>query len=188
MVQGAFAPASHDGRWSPASIVLALIWRPRPPRSARIGRGFTGVMVSPTTPATFAKVAIYAFSAIAILLGPDRWFRARGDQNFEFPMLILLAALGMGMMASAGDLIRLYIGVELHSLALYVLAAFRRDDAKASEAGLKYFVLGALSSGPAALRRLADLRLRRLDPSSTDIAAAAAGQAPARACCSAWCS
>ena len=51
------------------------------------------------------------------------------------------------MMASAGDLISLYIGVELQSLALYVLAAFRRDDAKASEAGLKYFVLGALSSG-----------------------------------------
>jgi NADH-quinone oxidoreductase subunit N len=53
----------------------------------------------------------------------------------------------MGMMASAGDLISLYIGIELHSLALYVLAAFRRDDARSSEAGLKYFVLGALSSG-----------------------------------------
>ena len=62
-------------------------------------------------------------------------------------MLILLAALGMGMMVSAGDLISLYVGIELQSLALYVLAAFRRDDAKASEAGLKYFVLGALSSG-----------------------------------------
>jgi NADH-quinone oxidoreductase subunit N len=62
-------------------------------------------------------------------------------------VLIVLAAVGMGMMASAGDLISLYIGVELQSLALYVLAAFRRDDAKASEAGLKYFVLGALSSG-----------------------------------------
>src|SRR5207237_3723062 len=68
-------------------------------------------------------------------------------RNFEFPVLILLATLGMGMMASAGDLISLYVGVELQSLALYVLAAFHRDDAKASEAGLKYFVLGALSSG-----------------------------------------
>jgi NADH-quinone oxidoreductase subunit N len=68
-------------------------------------------------------------------------------KDFEFPVLILLAALGMGMMASSGDLISLYVGVELHSLALYVLAAFRRDDLKASEAGLKYFVLGALSSG-----------------------------------------
>ena len=68
-------------------------------------------------------------------------------RQFEYPILILLAALGMGMMASSGDLISLYVGVELQSLALYVMAAFRRDDAKASEAGLKYFVLGALSSG-----------------------------------------
>src|SRR6202012_5457627 len=59
----------------------------------------------------------------------------------------LLATLGMSMMVSAGDLIALYVGVELQSLALYVMAAFRRDDAKGSEAGLKYFVLGALSSG-----------------------------------------
>jgi NADH-quinone oxidoreductase subunit N len=67
--------------------------------------------------------------------------------RFEFPVLVLLAALGMGMMASAGDLISLYVGVELHSLALYILAAFYKDDARSSEAGLKYFVLGALSSG-----------------------------------------
>ena len=59
----------------------------------------------------------------------------------------MLAAVGMGMMASSGDLISMYVGIELHSLALYVLAAFHRDDVKASEAGLKYFVLGALSSG-----------------------------------------
>ena len=68
-------------------------------------------------------------------------------RNFEYPILIILAALGMGMMASSGDLISLYVGVELHSLALYVMAAMHRDNAKASEAGLKYFVLGALSSG-----------------------------------------
>jgi NADH-quinone oxidoreductase subunit N len=96
--------------------------------------------------AAYAKVFIYGFSAVAILLG-DRWLNRLGAQAFEFPILILLAALGMGMMASAGDLISLYIGIELHSLALYVLAAFRRDDARSSEAGLKYFVLGALSSG-----------------------------------------
>src|SRR6185503_15764087 len=82
----------------------------------------------------------------AIVLGQP-WFERRGVKTFEFPVLILLAALGMGMMASAGDLISLYVGVELHSLALYVLAAMHRDNAKASEAGLKYFVLGALSSG-----------------------------------------
>jgi NADH-quinone oxidoreductase subunit N len=94
----------------------------------------------------FAQVAIYASSAICIPLG-QRWFERRGVHNFEFPVLILLAALGMGMMVSAGDLISLYVGVELHSLALYVLAAMHRDNARASEAGLKYFVLGALSSG-----------------------------------------
>jgi NADH-quinone oxidoreductase subunit N len=96
--------------------------------------------------ATYAKVAIYSMSAVAIVLGQG-WLSRLGAAQFEYPLLVLLAALGMGMMASAGDLISLYMGVELHSLSLYVLAAFRRDDPKASEAGLKYFVLGALSSG-----------------------------------------
>ena len=62
-------------------------------------------------------------------------------------MLILFATLGMMLMVSAEDLLSLYVGLELQSLALYVLAAFQRDDARSSEAGLKYFVLGALSSG-----------------------------------------
>ena len=109
------------------------------------GRSFAGGLIVDNL-STFAKVAIYAASALAIPLGGG-WLRNRGDDKFEFPVLILLAALGMGMMASAGDLISLYVGIELHSLALYVLAAFRRDDARSSEAGLKYFVLGALSSG-----------------------------------------
>jgi NADH-quinone oxidoreductase subunit N len=109
------------------------------------GRGFNGAFVSDAASA-FARAAIYGFSALAIFLG-DRWLARRGDNKFEFPLLVLLAAIGMGMMAAAGDLIALYVGVELHSLALYVLAAIRRDDARASEAGLKYFVLGALSSG-----------------------------------------
>ena len=94
----------------------------------------------------FAKVVIYLTSAVAILLG-EPWLRRLNNSRFEYPILILLAAIGMGVMASAGDLISLYIGIELMSLASYVLAAFRRDDARASEAGLKYFILGALSSG-----------------------------------------
>ncbi len=94
----------------------------------------------------FSKVAIYLMSAVAILLG-ERWLNRLRSSRFEYPVLVLLAALGMGMMVSAGDLISLYIGIELQSLALYVLTAFRRDDGKASEAALKYFVLGALSSG-----------------------------------------
>jgi len=109
------------------------------------GVAFAGGLIADPISA-FAKVFIYGFSAVAILLS-DRWLARRGEAKFELTVLILLAALGMGVMASAGDLISLYMGIELHSLALYVLAAFRRDDAKGSEAGLKYFVLGALSSG-----------------------------------------
>ena len=109
------------------------------------GAAFSGGFVA-NSASRFAKVAVYLISPVAILLG-DRWLGRVDNKRFEFPILILLAAIGMGMMVSAGDLISLYIGIELQSLALYVLAAFRRDDAKASEAGLKYFVLGALSSG-----------------------------------------
>ncbi len=109
------------------------------------GTAFAGAFVADSTSA-FARAAIYAMSAVGVLLG-DRWLAKRDDAKFEFPVLVILAAVGMGMMAAAGDLISLYVGVELQSLALYVLAAFRRHDAKASEAGLKYFVLGALSSG-----------------------------------------
>jgi len=110
-----------------------------------VGTAFNGAYIADNA-AAFSKVFIYGFSAIAILLG-DGWLKRIDRQQFEFPILIVIAAMGMGMMASAGDLISLYIGIELHSLALYVLAAFRRDDARSSEAGLKYFVLGALSSG-----------------------------------------
>jgi NADH-quinone oxidoreductase subunit N len=76
----------------------------------------------------------------------DYW-RAAGGVKFEFPVLILLASTGMMMMISANDLIALYVGLELQSLSLYVIAAFRRNSARSAEAGLKYFVLGALSSG-----------------------------------------
>src|ERR1700761_951543 len=110
-----------------------------------VGAVFGGGYIADNA-AAFAKVFIYGFSAIAVLLG-DGWLKRVDSQRFEFPVLIVIAALGMGMMASSGDLISLYVGIELHSLALYVLAAFRRDDARSSEAGLKYFVLGALSSG-----------------------------------------
>lgn len=96
--------------------------------------------------ALFAKVAIYAAGVLVIALGQG-YFDRVGSRRFEFPILVMLATLGMSMMVSAGDLISLYIGLEMQSLSLYVLAAFRRDDAKSSEAGLKYFVLGALSSG-----------------------------------------
>jgi NADH-quinone oxidoreductase subunit N len=96
--------------------------------------------------ARFAKVTILVSAAAVMLMAQDYMLR-RGLLRFEFPVLVSLAAIGMMMMVSAGDLMSLYMGLELQSLSLYVIAALRRDSAKSSEAGLKYFVLGALSSG-----------------------------------------
>jgi NADH-quinone oxidoreductase subunit N len=85
--------------------------------------------------------------AIGTLLLSLDFMRRENIDQFEFPVLIVIATLGMLMLISARDLIALYLGLELMSLALYVLAAFARDNVRASEAGLKYFALGALSSG-----------------------------------------
>ncbi|MGW5960142.1 NADH-quinone oxidoreductase subunit NuoN [Methylorubrum thiocyanatum] len=92
------------------------------------------------------KALILIGSAATILLSRDYFQRERIDR-FEYPILIVLCTIGMLVMASANDLISLYLGLELQSLAAYVIAAFHRDDVKSTEAGLKYFVLGALSSG-----------------------------------------
>jgi NADH-quinone oxidoreductase subunit N len=96
--------------------------------------------------AVFAKVFILVGSAIAVIMS-NEYMKRENLERFEFPVLILFSTLGMIMMVSANDLISLYLSLELQSLALYVVAAFRRDSAPSSEAGLKYFVLGALSSG-----------------------------------------
>lgn len=96
--------------------------------------------------ARFAKVTIL-LSAAAVLVMSQEYMERRGLLRFEYPILIALATVGMMMMVSAGDLMALYMGLELQSLALYVVASLRRDSAKSTEAGLKYFVLGALSSG-----------------------------------------
>src|ERR1700759_1110312 len=96
--------------------------------------------------AKFLKLLVLVGSIGAILLSVE--FRRDIDRRkFEYPILILLATAGMLLLISAGDLIALYLGFETISLALYVLAAIDRDSARATEAGLKYFVLGALSSG-----------------------------------------
>ncbi len=96
--------------------------------------------------ARFAKVMVL-LSAAAILLMSAPYMDKRDLGRFEYPLLIALATVGMMMMVSAGDLMALYMGLELQSLALYVVAALRRDSVRSTEAGLKYFVLGALSSG-----------------------------------------
>lgn len=98
--------------------------------------------------AAFAKVLIFGAAAVAIIMAPGFFERTSGDNlRPEYPVLILLAAVGMGMMVSATDFLTLYVGLELQSLAAYVLASFMRQDARSAEAGLKYFVLGALASG-----------------------------------------
>ena len=96
--------------------------------------------------ARFAKIVIL-MSAAAVLLMSENYMQQRGLLRFEYPILVALAVVGMMVMVSAGDLMALYMGLELQSLALYVVASLRRDSAKSTEAGLKYFVLGALSSG-----------------------------------------
>ncbi|WP_457796122.1 NADH-quinone oxidoreductase subunit NuoN [Methylocystis sp. S23] len=94
----------------------------------------------------FVKVLTLIGAMASILLSVD-WLQRHGLEKFEYPVLVLLSTLGMMLLISADNLIALYLGLELMSLALYVMAAFARDDGRASEAGLKYFVLGALSSG-----------------------------------------
>jgi NADH-quinone oxidoreductase subunit N len=94
----------------------------------------------------FTKLLIYAAAIAALLVAPPFFERFRA-MKAEYPILILFAAIGMGMMVSATNLITLYIGLELNSLSAYVLAAFLRTDDRSAEAGLKYFVLGALASG-----------------------------------------
>ena len=96
--------------------------------------------------ARFLKILAFTGSAFAIVLSFD-YLKAEREEKFEYSVLILLSTVGMGMLISAGDLIALYIGLELMSLALYVVAASSRDNVRSTEAGLKYFVLGALSSG-----------------------------------------
>ncbi|HEY0599892.1 NADH-quinone oxidoreductase subunit NuoN [Brevundimonas sp.] len=141
---GAFA-GEKSARFVSVLSVLLLVGATALAVTGPLGQAFNGAYVADPL-AVYGKALIFLSSAVAIVLG-DGWMKRTRIARFEYPVLIVLASAGMGMMASSGDLISLYVGIELHSLALYVLAAFHRDDLKASEAGLKYFVLGALSSG-----------------------------------------
>jgi len=130
--------------WATAGLFLALaLW---------IGLGgegqrsaFGGMFIDDPF-ARFAKVTILTSAAAVLIMSQDYMIR-RDLLRFEYPILLALSVVGMMMMVSAGDLMALYLGLELQSLALYVVAAVRRDSVKSTEAGLKYFVLGALSSG-----------------------------------------
>ncbi len=130
--------------WVTALVMFALGgWIAVQP--AGVQTAFHGAFVEDAF-SRFAKVLMLWASGLVLLLSQD--YLSRNDMlKFEFPILISLAVLGMMMMVSAGDLMSLYMGLELQSLSLYVIAAFRRDSLRSTEAGLKYFVLGALSSG-----------------------------------------
>jgi NADH-quinone oxidoreductase subunit N len=96
--------------------------------------------------ARYMKALVLGGAAATLLISLSN-SKEHGIDKFEYAVLVLLATLGMMIMVSANDLMSLYIGLELQSLALYVVAAMKREDKKATEAGIKYFVLGALSSG-----------------------------------------
>jgi NADH-quinone oxidoreductase subunit N len=130
--------------WVTSGLFLALaVWIGL--NGAGTNVAFNGMFVDDGF-ARFAKIVILV-SAAAVLLMSEAYMTRRGLLRFEYPLLIALAVVGMMMMVSAGDLMALYMGLELQSLALYVVASLRRDSLKSTEAGLKYFVLGALSSG-----------------------------------------
>ena len=113
--------------------------------TAQRGVGYHGQFVADAF-SGFIKVLVLAGAALSLILSLD-YNRKEHIARFEFPVLMVFAVAGMMIMASAANLMTLYLGLELQSLALYVLAAFARDDLRSSEAGLKYFVLGALASG-----------------------------------------
>ena len=106
---------------------------------------FNGLFVTDAF-AVFAKLMVLISSAVILVLA-IKWLEQENIARFEFPILVVFAALGMCAMISANDFLSLYVGLETQSLALYLVAAFQRDTVRSTEAGLKYFVLGALASG-----------------------------------------
>ncbi|MCL4768620.1 MAG: NADH-quinone oxidoreductase subunit NuoN [Hyphomicrobiaceae bacterium] len=148
LLYGVFRPETDaDGRtvgWL-AIVVLALAGALVVLQPAGVAVMFEGAFVVDSF-ARLMKLLVLAGSAVALLIAFDDLSDIR-QMRFEYPVLILLSATGMLVMISAGDLIALYLGLEMQSLAAYVLASYRRDQLRSSEAGLKYFVLGALASG-----------------------------------------
>lgn len=146
MMVAAFGGKRAAGLTSWAAIALliaagvALIGAP-----SQAGALFGGLIAADGFGA-FGKALIYGCAAVAVLMAHN-WFERDFEHAAEYPVLILLAAVGMSVMVSATSLMTLYVGLELNSLSAYVLASYRRTDDRSAEAGLKYFVLGGLASG-----------------------------------------
>ncbi len=130
--------------WLAIILLVATGWFVLFPLT-QFNRAFHGAFIADDF-ARFAKILILMGTGLTILMSKDYLEREK-IAHFEFPVLLVLSTVGMFLMVSASSFIAVYMGLELQSLALYVLAAFNRDSLKSSEAGLKYFVLGALSSG-----------------------------------------
>ncbi len=122
-------------------IAGALLWPSAGPKTLTFADMFITDMF-----AVFTKGLVIVAGALGILMSRD-FMERHHVARFEFPILILFATLGMMLMISANDLISLYMGLEMQSLSLYVMASIQREDNRATEAGLKYFVLGAVASG-----------------------------------------
>ena len=146
MIVAAFAPRRASGvvNWLCVALLLAAtVALVGPPSHA--GPVFDG-LVTEDLFASFGKAIMYPSAAVAIIAAHG-WFERGTEHASEYGVLIVFAAVGMGVMVSATSLVALYVGLELNSLAGYVLASYRRTDERSAEAGLKYFVVGALASG-----------------------------------------
>jgi len=146
MMVAAFGGRRTAGLTSWASVALlaaAAVALAGPPMEA--GPLFGGLLAADSFGA-FGKVVIFIAAAIAVIAAHG-WFERDFEHGAEYPVLILFSAVGMAVMVSSTSLMSLYVGLELTSLASYVLASYRRTDERSAEAGLKYFVLGALASG-----------------------------------------
>lgn len=145
LLYGVFSPGNPTRSISWLTVLvllmaLVMVWL-----GPDQGEAFGGLYVQDGF-AVFLKVLVLLSTTVSVILSLD-YIERENMARFEFPVLMLLSTLGMLLMLSANDLIALYVGFELQSLPLYVVAAFRRDTLRSTEAGLKYFVLGALSSG-----------------------------------------
>jgi NADH-quinone oxidoreductase subunit N len=146
MLAAAFAGRRASGAISWIAVILLLaatVLLVGPPSTTG---PVLGNIISDDFFAAFGKAIIFPSAAVAILMAHG-WFERGSEHANEYPVLILFAAVGMAVMVSATNLMSLYVGLELQSLAAYVLASYRRMDDRSAEAGLKYFVLGALASG-----------------------------------------
>ena len=148
LMLGSFARGNATrtvGGLAGAAILAAMALVPWAAGQAPGGMAFGGLFVADAF-AVFAKELVLLSSVFVIVMSTGYLYRA-GEAKFEYPVLILFGTVGMMMMISAADLMALYMGLELLSLSLYILAAYHRDSARSTEAGLKYFVLGAVASG-----------------------------------------